>query len=422
MTSSTERIHRSTYFPHETGIDLFYSYTTCDPSFDDWTRVEQKHTLGGVTILATVPGAYFPPYTYKRDFNGEILTDAGDEYYDDSVPFEGVLIDYLSRLQKLSGGDFNITYVHGSRASKLVHPTSAYTAAVQDIEDGLIDLSVGPFWITGERLQMTPFTVPLFQSRTVLVIPKPGADNSLGAQISKVLEPFTLGAWALILGIIIVASLFSVWFSDRSRLAQKYSRRRNYRNAAPQPSQKQNKGILARLTLDAFLEKGIFFCSAGIEQDIRASLPYKILMFGFGFFILIVCAAYVANLAAFLTRQYPEYVGTMDEAVAKGMSICVLPAIKTEVEIAHPRAQFVHTGGKGTYGLIDDYDAKKCDFVAVGFTSIELTNMLCHRDLVLTDSLITENHVALPLRQALRVCLTGSTWPRSITNSLSLPC
>ena len=47
------------------------------------------------------------------------------------------------------------------QASHLVHPGSAYTAAVQDIEDGLQDMAVGTFWVTGERLKMAPFTVPL---------------------------------------------------------------------------------------------------------------------------------------------------------------------------------------------------------------------------------------------------------------------
>ena len=51
---------------------------------------------------------------------------------------------------QISKGDIqNITYTSRSKASSHVHPTSKFTAAVQDIEDGLVDMSVGPFWITG---------------------------------------------------------------------------------------------------------------------------------------------------------------------------------------------------------------------------------------------------------------------------------
>ena len=46
-----------------------------------------------------------------------------------------------------------------------------------------------------------------------------------------------------------------------------------------------------RLGLDACLRTGTFFFSAGIEQDMGASLPTKLLMFGFGAFVLVVVSA-----------------------------------------------------------------------------------------------------------------------------------
>jgi hypothetical protein len=52
---------------------------------------------------------------------------------------------------QISNGDIkNISYTYRSKSSSLVHPKSSFTAAVQDIADGLVDISVGPFWITGE--------------------------------------------------------------------------------------------------------------------------------------------------------------------------------------------------------------------------------------------------------------------------------
>ena len=100
---------------------------------------------------------------YKMNSAGEILpfTEMGSEYYNSSDPYEGALIEYLNSLVDIADGDFNISYTHVSQASKRVHKTSSFTAAVQDIEDGLVDFAVGPFWITGERLQMTSYTVPL---------------------------------------------------------------------------------------------------------------------------------------------------------------------------------------------------------------------------------------------------------------------
>jgi len=124
----------------------------------------------------------------------------------------------------------------------------------------------------------------------VLVIPKPGTKTSLAYQTQKVLEPFTYGLWGVVLVVIVVASLLSVWFSDREMAAKKRYGMHWTQSKRPK---KRRKFVYFRLILDAFLEKGMFFFSAGIEQDMGASLPHKVLMFGFGFFILIAVSAYV---------------------------------------------------------------------------------------------------------------------------------
>jgi hypothetical protein len=40
-----------------------------------------------------------------------------------------------------------------------LYPDSSFTAAVQDIEDGLVDMAVGPFWITGEQFYICIFKI-----------------------------------------------------------------------------------------------------------------------------------------------------------------------------------------------------------------------------------------------------------------------
>ena len=73
-------------------------------------------------------------------------------YFDDTIPFGGVYLDYMNDIVKLSNGDIqNVTYTHTSRASMKQYPSSKFTAAVQDVENGLVDMAVGPFWITGQR-------------------------------------------------------------------------------------------------------------------------------------------------------------------------------------------------------------------------------------------------------------------------------
>ena len=100
--------------------------------------------------------------------------------------------------------------------------------------------------------------------------------------------PFALGLWLVVIAIIVATSLFSVWFSDREMAAKKRYGLRLKQSKRPK---KRRKFVYFRLILDAFLEKGMFFFSAGIEQDTGASLPHKVLMFGFGCFILIAVSA-----------------------------------------------------------------------------------------------------------------------------------
>lgn len=86
----------------------------------------------------------FMPWVYKRNYDRMISPVPGSEYYDNDVPYEGVHINFVNSLQAVSGWDFEVEYVHGSRASRKVHPSSPGTAAVQDVMDGLVDVAIGP--------------------------------------------------------------------------------------------------------------------------------------------------------------------------------------------------------------------------------------------------------------------------------------
>lgn len=67
-------------------------------------------------------------------------------------------------------------------------------------------------------------------------------------------------------------------------------------------------------------------------------------------------SAYVANLAAFLTRPVVSYVGTMQGVVDAGLAICAHPALKTELELKWPNARFVFSNsGKEFYGGEGDW-------------------------------------------------------------------
>jgi len=255
-------------------------------------------------------------------------------------------------------------------------------------------MSVGPFWITAERLKMASFTVPFIYDKTFLVIKRPGNKNNLRVQTTKVLAPFTTGVWILLFLIMLFSALLSVWFSTHTQEA---------RNQSFEEMSGRRKKVYARLALDSFLQKGNYFFSAGVDYDENASLPNKCLMFGFGFFILITVSAYVANLAAFLTRNITE-IKSVEGVVSAGLTICAHSAIEHELKMAWPKGNFIN-GSKGFHEMVDSYDQDQCEVLAVGWedTSINLALMekFCERDLVFTKSVFVEIPMAFPIRPEL---------------------
>jgi len=161
--------------------------------------------------------------------------------------------------------------------------------------------------------------------------------------------------------------------------------------------------VYMRMAIDAVLEKGMFFFGGSVEQDKGASLPHKLLMFGFSFFILISISSYVANLAAFLTLSgVSDHIRTMEAAIADKMKICAHPVLRDELQVRWPDANFVFSeSGTEFYGVLDLFDAGKCDVMAVGRedTNLDekLMEMYCERDLVFTDGLVIEIPMAFPI-------------------------
>ncbi|EJK76138.1 hypothetical protein THAOC_02116 [Thalassiosira oceanica] len=375
--NSDEEVRASDYFSNE---GLFFSYTTCGGSSEAWmdhvengTDPIQQNVLNGRQLLAAVPLLQLPNL-FKRDSEGNVVLDRGDEYYDDASPFHGVYISYMKDLVRVSNGDIGgLNFTHVSRASNVEHPSSLGTAAVQDVANGLVDLAVAPYWITDERLAMTSYTVPLMYDKTVLVIPRPEGKKSLQFETAKVLQPFTPWLWVLVILVIATTAGLGVWFSDREKLAKKnYGKSlrkinrkiktRFRRGEGGVNAKRKSKSVYGRLIVDGFLEKA-FLVQTGTD----------------------------------------EYVGTMQQAVTAGTVICAHPALETMLVRNWPQAKFeFDRSGNEWQGVLDLYRAGGCDVLAVGrennMLSNKLMNQFCDEGLVFTDSVIVEAPIALPVR------------------------
>lgn len=148
------------------------------------------------------------------------------------------------------------------------------------------------------------------------------------------------------------------------------------------------------------------------------SLPYKTLLAGFAFFILIVVSSYVANLAAFLTRDKLSYVGSIREAIKTDTKICAHPALKNELELVYPEAKFVFTtGDREFYSVLEEYKDGQCGIMAVGvldtIEDLKLMDLFCEEKLLYTDSAVLE--IVSTLLQ-MQLCITFQSQPHSLTS------
>jgi len=131
-------------------------------------------------------------------------------------------------------------------------------------------------------------------------------------------------------------------------------------------------------------------------------LPHKVLMFGFGFFILIAVSAYVAELAAMLTQSGLETnYDTMKKVIDGNIAICGPTALEEEIRQKWPKANWIFPNDEFD-GVFEAYARGECKVLAVGREDkFNILTKLCDNGLVYTDDLIHENPIAFPIRPEL---------------------
>jgi len=181
--SSSLRYRKSGYYPTISG--LFYSYATCGGDHSTFTSFELLQQASNQhQLVVVVPSIAYSPYHYKRDQpGGAPLTSSApyelSHYRDDSVPWEGVLVQYFAKLAGssypgLGSPSWVLTWT--SASSRAQH-TSSWTAAVNDVALGIADIGCSLFWMTAERLEMSSFTANLLSDQFYLFVPKPKVDD-----------------------------------------------------------------------------------------------------------------------------------------------------------------------------------------------------------------------------------------------------
>lgn len=391
-------------FPALAG-SLFFSYGTCGTATEDvlsYTTDQEPITdIGNGQVVAVGIPAMDYPMHYKRDANGSVVTGIGELYFDDSVPWEGSMIDFMNAVQSTSVfAGFNYTY--SSNGARLTKPSSKWTAVVYDVGNHLLDMGGSDFWVTTERSSMTAFSTSFDIDLHYLWVPRPaGGDQRLRTRAARVFVPFSNELWLLILGAILLMSLFEV-----------YIFRNQWREQGSDVEWEEAVGFRAKTKIvlsrwGVYLGRSMMHMTAGFPDEGSRSAQ-TMAWIGWSFFILITISAYTANLAAFMLRaSHGSYIRSMSEAIEQGTRICAAVAVEDELRMRYPEATFV--GISFTGSLSESWDQYGCEAVVWSMPVVKRSpstaREMCTQNLVAID-IVLEMPWAFPSSHTLAPALS----------------
>lgn len=298
---------RSKYFPH-----LFFSYDTCGYE-NTWEDVSTINQLKGRTLRVGIPAILFPDH-YKDDENGKAIR------WDRNVSvgvgdWKGLYVDYINGIASL--GLFNVEYMAVSEGAIAQQSPSQWDACVLDVGRGLLDMCVGNFWETSKRRQVAQTSTSLFNDLHYMVTLLPKNDNRLPAQMQKLFEPFTVGLWTLIILVTLSVGITYTLLGSNRRTSF-----HDFRHS------------IIETIYTAYLE-----IMLGADSR-RKTIPQRFVTVSWAFFILIVLAAYTANLAAFLGKDKKIYkVKSVRDCIEINCLSCILDqqVLHSELERLYPQ-------------------------------------------------------------------------------------
>lgn len=349
--------------------DAFYSYETCGHE-DTWASELITEKLANRTLRAALPGLWHP-FAFRYDAEGQIIYtnwSHGDAGVGSPL---GIHPEFLYQVAERAG--FNIEWVPLSEGSIEDTGGSTWGACVKDVARGHIDVcpmcaaphaegsphsahstlprntiafALQPLYHhrdrsrymyeTSARRSETQFTIPLGQDTAYMVIPKPSFDNSLISELTKVFDPFARSTWFLIFGMTLLTGLVHALLSPDVELpsmtrASRASMAKGLTMEAATAKAKRDRFVrgihrIARTSADGvYTAFGEFVSGAPMFDGGNDDLtwPRRAITVSWGAFLLVVIAAYTANMAAFLGNRKADIpFGNVEECIEGGCDFC----------------------------------------------------------------------------------------------------
>ena len=295
----------------------------------------------------------------------------------------------------------NVTYTTVTGGARARYPSSAWTAAIQDVGSELTDVATSDFWLTVECSEITSFTPRLFSDQIYMCgtrpphpsrlstppctllpppapssctlhppscalhpppcalhprvpappphrwVPRPGGDDTptFWEELTKVFEPFEASAWGMLIGVTVAMSLLNTWLlrHEEGHVASKAKRRMcgRWSRFGWFDGYTWSKDLMVSI---------IHVCAFNLNEE-GATTSQTIAYVGWSMFLLLTLTAYTANLAAFLvaTPSTNIELRTLSDAAQLDVVVCTPPGLIAMMAEHHPDLTFQTFPDSATY-------------------------------------------------------------------------
>eukprot|EP00802_Teleaulax_amphioxeia_P007908 Tamp_07916.p1 GENE.Tamp_07916~~Tamp_07916.p1 ORF type:complete len:713 (+),score=98.31 Tamp_07916:42-2141(+) len=326
------------------GADLFFSYQTCGER-DLFSEASIQKSVAGRKMTAVVSPTGLPPWIVRPS----LLTDADFEAKSPGrwKGLSGTLPKLVDAIARDHEPPLEITLLDGWRSDQSMeiqktlrgNAASSYTACVQDVAVGKVDICISDFWVTAERLQLgASFILPYGTDDFHLVTKATSNAISFTEQLAKPWAPFSTTLWLCFFAFLLFSALVTFLTDSVMDIGDEFEDHEDSDDF-------DNPTLLGRYTKAVYLNT-LGWVSAGPVNN-PTSVPARLAALGFGWFVLIIIATYTANLAAILfeSKGSGDGINSLQDAIQNGVTVCVPAPLLDEFQAMYAQATFLSVSG-----------------------------------------------------------------------------
>jgi len=303
---------------------LAYSYHTCN-NVDYFAPERVFSEFFGNNILAGP--LISSPWSFTADSDGRWVGILPDFMKEVAARLDGELVlmegtDWTSANAPVSAESTKLLKVNISRydtkARTRVDVERMFSACINDVGVGRLDICLGDFWVTAERFKMVNFLPPV-RSDSLFLVKNSKESETFGAILEKPFLPFEWSLWGFIVLTLVVMGLL-IACAEYEHNEDDFPDQRPWIAAI--------KGIY--ISVFSYMNQG--------PQNNPMTPGGRLMSMGLGLFLILAISAYTANLATFLMmKNFIAGIDDLDGAIEQNLKICIDPRLYGEMIAKEPR-------------------------------------------------------------------------------------